>query len=185
VVVIGLVQLFGSEPESKLAATGDRTKLISRDSEPRDSNTDQIAAATQAQGSRDLLRFELEGWAKGGTGNVLLVDFSVQNGNSFAISDITIGCVMRSASGAPVGESRKTWTDVVRPGQSRVVQGFKMGLIDTQAQSAACYVRDFRHEDLSPQNGIEAGSGGRQGPPDELASARAGTLQPVPAGAGR
>lgn len=109
-------------------------------------NPNPGASATLAS-ARDLhaaaidhIKIENRGWQAGGFGTVGLFSFRIINENDVAVKDVEIGCVTHAASGTELDRKIGTLYQHFNPHTSRNVTNFNIGLINSQAKSAGCYI---------------------------------------------
>jgi len=79
-------------------------------------------------------------WSKGGFDNVMMGNFTIHNSNGFDVKDIEITCQHFGKSGTQIDRNGKTIYEVVKAKSKKVVNGFNMGLIHSQAASTSCAV---------------------------------------------
>lgn len=93
---------------------------------------------------RDLkLDFE---WGTGGFGSVMLVDFTFNNKGKYAVKDIEVVCKSSANSGTLIDKNKKTVYELVKSGETKKVQRFNMGFLNSQATSTACLIEDLKVE---------------------------------------
>src|SRR5260370_42364521 len=97
----------------------------------------QEFAATNPQVRMRLTDFS---WEAGGFGTVLLNDFTIVNGNTFAVKDITISCVLQGPSGTVVGTTKHAVYDVVLAHSAKRFEKVNMGFINSQTYIVSCAV---------------------------------------------
>lgn len=79
-------------------------------------------------------------WNKAGFDNVMMGDFTIHNTNRFDVKDIEITCQHFGKSGTQIDRNRKTIYEVAKAKSKKVVTGFNMGFIHSQAASTSCAV---------------------------------------------
>ena len=93
---------------------------------------------------RDLeLKFE---WGKGGFGSIMMVDFTFTNKGKYAVKDIKVECRSAANSGTFIDKNKKTIYESVQPGETKRIDHFNMGFLNSQATSTACLVDDLKVE---------------------------------------
>lgn len=93
---------------------------------------------------RDLkLDFE---WGTGGFGSVMLVDFKFTNNGKYAVKDIEVVCRSTANSGTFIDKNKKTIYESVKSGETKKVDRFNMGFLNSQATSTACAVENLKVE---------------------------------------
>lgn len=104
------------------------------------------ASAPQLSPKEKALRdFKLDfEWGKGGFGSIMLVDFTLQNKGKYAVKDIEVVCKSAANSGTYIDKNRKTIYETVLPGETKKVQRFNMGFLNSQATSTSCLVDDLK-----------------------------------------
>lgn len=79
-------------------------------------------------------------WKSGGFGVVMLISFTLVNGNAAAIRDPRIECQLAGDSGTAIGTASQVLYKSVKPRSSSYVPELNMGLIHQQATRASCKV---------------------------------------------
>lgn len=79
-------------------------------------------------------------WSLDGFGTVAVGNFTVQNGNEFAIKDIAIRCEFSGKSGTVVSRADTTIYDTVAGRKNRTFRKVNMGFVNSQSASATCRV---------------------------------------------
>jgi len=79
-------------------------------------------------------------WEVGGFGTVLLNDFTIVNGNTFAVKDIAISCVLQGPSGTVLGTTKHTVYDVLLAHGAKRFEKVNMGFINSQTYAVSCAV---------------------------------------------
>ena len=104
------------------------------------------ASAPQLSPKEEALRdFKLDfEWGKGGFGSIMLVDFTFQNKGKYAVKDIEVVCKSAANSGTYIDKNRKTIYETVLPGETKKIQRFNMGFLNSQATSTSCLVDDLK-----------------------------------------
>ncbi len=93
---------------------------------------------------RDLkLDFE---WGKGGFGSVMFVDLKFTNNGKHAVKDIEVVCRSAANSGTIIDKNKKTVYEAVQPGETKNIQRFNMGFLNSQATSTSCAVENLKIE---------------------------------------
>lgn len=93
--------------------------------------------------SPSLTSVRLEYQYSKGRSNVLFLNFTISNDNSYAVSDYTITCKQYGASGSHLGSiSKKIYGNVEAKGKQGF-DGFEMGLADSQAKRVTCEVTNL------------------------------------------
>lgn len=106
------------------------------------STTSAPQLSPKEEALRDLkLDFE---WGTGGFGSVMLVDFKFTNNGKYAVKDIEIVCKSAANSGTFIDKNKKTIYESVKPGETKKVNRFNMGFLNSQATSTACLVDDLK-----------------------------------------
>jgi hypothetical protein len=79
-------------------------------------------------------------WRKVGFDNILEIDVTLKNRNTFAIKDIEIYCQGSAPSGTRIDSNNKTLFERIEPGQTRSFKKFNMGFLNSQVQKIGCRV---------------------------------------------
>jgi hypothetical protein len=131
----------GSLPTTPPSKTGGPAVGGATTTSAPNSNGGAAAADPKQVALRDVkLDFK---WAKGGFGSVMLADFTIDNPTPYTIKDIEVKCVHSAPSGTEIDSNTRTIYEMVKPKSKKVVRGFNMGLINSQASSSACRIEDL------------------------------------------
>ncbi|MCA0175657.1 MAG: zinc ribbon domain-containing protein [Proteobacteria bacterium] len=104
------------------------------------------AAAPQLSPKEEALRdlkLDFE-WGTGGFGSVMLVDFTFNNKGKYAVKDIEVVCRSSANSGTLIDKNKKTVYELVKAGETKKIQRFNMGFLNSQATSTSCVVDDLK-----------------------------------------
>ena len=93
---------------------------------------------------RDL-KMDFE-WGKGGFGSVMFVDLKFTNNGKHAVKDIEVVCRSAANSGTVIDKNKKTVYEAVQPGETKNIQRFNMGFLNSQATSTSCAVENLKIE---------------------------------------
>lgn len=106
------------------------------------STTSAPQLSPKEEALRDLkLDFE---WGTGGFGSVMLVDFTFNNKGKYAVKDIEVVCRSSANSGTLIDKNKKTVYELVKAGETKKIQRFNMGFLNSQATSTSCAVDDLK-----------------------------------------
>jgi hypothetical protein len=79
-------------------------------------------------------------WRKEAFGNVMEVDFTIENMLPVNVKDIEIKCTHSAPSGTVIDSNTRTIYEVIGAGKTRVFRNFNMGFIHAQAYRSSCQV---------------------------------------------
>ena len=83
-------------------------------------------------------------WKKEGFDNVMMANFTIANNSETAIKDIEITCTHFAKSGTRIDSNDRTIFDVVPAHGKKVIAGFNMGFIHSQAEKTNCRITDLK-----------------------------------------
>jgi hypothetical protein len=95
------------------------------------------------EGKGDVL-FKLDKWYKGGFGNVMIADFTINNLTDNDIKDIKITCTQYAKSGTIIGSNTQIIYDIVKAKQTKKFKKVNMGIIHNQAYETNCKLIDYQ-----------------------------------------
>ena len=76
----------------------------------------------------------------------MMVDFTFTNKGKYAVKDIKVECRSAANSGTFIDKNKKTIYESVQPGETKRIDHFNMGFLNSQATSTACLVDDLKVE---------------------------------------
>ncbi|MFO1418065.1 MAG: zinc ribbon domain-containing protein [Methylotetracoccus sp.] len=82
-------------------------------------------------------------WTKSGFGNVMLVDFEIENPTDYQIKDIEVTCTNYANSGTKIDSNRRTIYELIPAKERKVIKDFNMGLINSQTSRSGCEIDDL------------------------------------------
>jgi|GEM_PF-748373 len=82
-------------------------------------------------------------WKTGGFGSVMIADFTIQNPSNYAIKDLEVTCTHFASSGTKIDSNTRTIYELVPAKGKKIVKGFNMGMINSQASTSSCSVEDL------------------------------------------
>jgi hypothetical protein len=80
---------------------------------------------------------------KDGFGNVLMLNLTIENTNSFPVKDVVVECSHSANSGTVIDSNRRTIYETVKAKGTKSLTNFNMGFIHTQAARSGCAVTGF------------------------------------------
>lgn len=92
--------------------------------------------------ARGLVSFDYK-WRKDGFGTVMIVDWIFTNRSPYDAKDITVTCTHYAPSGTEIDSNTRTIYETVPAKGKKMVKGFNMGFIHSQAASTVCKIDDL------------------------------------------
>lgn len=83
-------------------------------------------------------------WSRDESGNTMTANFSITNPTEYAVKDIQVTCVHKTASGAEIGRSVRTLYVVVSAKETKRLKDVNMGIIPSEAKTSLCHISDLR-----------------------------------------
>jgi hypothetical protein len=99
---------------------------------------------------RSKVKIQRTDWKKSGFGVVLMADFLIENGNSFAIKDIKVECIGYSSSNSRIDSNSRTIYQTIpanaiwEQGSAKWVVAFNMGFLHSQVEKIGCKITDYQ-----------------------------------------
>jgi hypothetical protein len=93
----------------------------------------------------DIASVKLKKWSgnKDGFGNILMLNLTIENTNSFAVKDVVVECRHAANSGTVIDSNRRTIYETVKAKGTKTLSNFNMGFIHSQAARSGCVVIGF------------------------------------------
>lgn len=79
-------------------------------------------------------------WSKGGSDNVIIADFLLVNRSKTTWKDVMVSCDGSAKSGTRIGNNTVIIFEILNPGETKKVNDFNMGVIDSQVAHVGCKV---------------------------------------------
>lgn len=79
-------------------------------------------------------------WSKGGSDNVIIADFLLVNRSKTTWKDVMVSCDGNTKSGTRIGNNTVIIFETLNPGETKKVNDFNMGVIDSQVAHVGCKV---------------------------------------------
>ncbi|QOG20412.1 hypothetical protein [Bradyrhizobium sp. SEMIA] len=85
-----------------------------------------------------------QSWEKGGFNSVGIMNFTIKNGNAYAVKDVTVSCRFFGKSGTLLNDNSQTVYDIVPANATKRFTKVNVGFINSQAQRGGCDLKNAR-----------------------------------------
>jgi len=82
-------------------------------------------------------------WYKGGFGNIMVADITIENKSPYDVKDLTISCTHRSKSGTEIDITKGTIYDIVKRGKTKTFKKVNLGFVHSQSASCNCKITNL------------------------------------------
>jgi hypothetical protein len=96
------------------------------------------------------VRIARQEWKKEGFGLFLVSDFWIENGNAYAIKDVSVECIGYSPSNSKIDSNRRVIYQIIPAntnwyrGSAKEIFGFDMGVLHEQVSRVSCKIIDYK-----------------------------------------
>lgn len=101
---------------------------------------DKIVSKAEALTKLTISGFQ---WKKDGFGTVMKASFTLHNGNTFPVKDLTVTCLHAANSGTKVDSNTRTIYERIGADRYFSVTDMNMGFIHSAVSSSTCRVTNF------------------------------------------
>ena len=91
----------------------------------------------------ELVKIKDFNWHKGGFGNIMIADFTIDNKSPYDIKDITVTCTHRSKSETKIDITKGTIYDVIKAGKTKKFNKINLGFVHSQSSSCNCEITNL------------------------------------------
>lgn len=82
-------------------------------------------------------------WSKGGFGNVMEADFTINNLSDYDVKDVEITCYHYASSNTMIDKNARIIYEVIKKHDKKQIKNFNMGFIHSQTKSSSCQATDL------------------------------------------
>jgi hypothetical protein len=106
------------------------------DSQPQEQEQEQ----EQQPSAAGRVSIVSQNWSKGGFGNIMLANMTIENRNEYSVRDIRLNCITQGASGTALSWKKHTLYDIIPARGKKTFREVNLGFIDQQSARASCEV---------------------------------------------